>query len=223
MDQEIIEIKDALKQNTPSESFKNLRTNLLYTDDLKVIALSSVSPDEGKTTVAYNLAYSFAQMGKNVALVDGDLRKSSLYDLLTVSRKTAGLTEVLTKQTRNYVRATNIPNLYLVFSGKRPPNPSELLTSPSFDHVVEDLRQVFDYVIIDTPPVASTMDAKIIGKKCDGVVLVVRNDYTSKKTLKRAKIEFERNGVRLVGAVLNRVKKSNSSYYGYSYGYDKYY
>lgn len=222
MDQDIIEIKDSLKQNTPSEAFKNLRTNLLYTDDLKVIAISSVAPDEGKTTIAFNLAYSFAQMGKNVVLVDGDLRKSSLYDLLTISRKTNGLTETLTKQSRTYVKASTIPNLYLVFSGKQPPNPSELLTSASFDQIIEDLKQVFDYVIIDTPPVASSMDANIIGKKSDGLVLVVRNEFTHKKALRRAKLELERNGVRIVGTVLNRVKKSSSGYYGYNYyGYDK--
>lgn len=105
---------------------------------------------------------------------------------------------------------------------KKPPNPSELLSSSSFDDLISDLRNTFDYVIIDSPPVNVAMDAAIIGRASDGVILVVRNEHTKRNVVKRSKIELERNGSRIVGVVLNRVNKSQMEYGSY-YGYNKFY
>lgn len=221
MDKEIIEIRNANRNFAPMEAFKTLRTNLLYTEDLKVIALTSSTPDEGKTITAFHLANSFAQMGKKVCLVDCDLRRSSLNDYLMLNKRYSGLSEALTKQTKSYIRSTNVDNLFIVLSGKKPPNPSEILSSQSFDKVINELKKTFDYVIIDTPPVTVSMDATIVGRQADGVVLVVRNEFTKKKQLKRIKTELERNNARIVGVVLNRVKKNQLDYSGYSY--EKYY
>lgn len=222
MENKVIEIRNHGKNQRPVEAFKTLRTNLLYIEDLQVITVTSVSPDEGKTVTAFNLASSFAEMGKKVCLVDCDLRRSTLRNYLMISnRKIEGITEVLTKQTNEFIRATDINNLYIVLSGKRAPNPSELLSSATFDKLLETLRKHFDIVIIDTPPASVAMDAAIVGRKSDGVVLVIRNEFTKKKVTRRVITDIQRNGGRVVGAVLNRVKKNQMDYN--DYGYDKYY
>lgn len=221
MDKEILKIKIANKNFGPTEAYKTLRTNLLYTEDLQVISITSTVPDEGKTVTAFNLANSFAQMGKRVVLVDCDLRKSSLNNYLMINERKKGVSEILTRQSKNIIQATNVENLFVILSGKRPPNPTEILSGQLFEKMIENLRKDFDYIIIDTPPVTVAPDATIVGRKSDGVVLVVRNEFTKKKIIKRAKLELERNQVRLVGVVLNRVKKNQLDYSGY--GYDKYY
>lgn len=222
MDNQIIKVKAPAINFGPVESYKTLRTNLLYTENLQVITITSSSPDEGKTITAFNLANSFAQMGKKVCLIDCDLRKSSLKSYLLIRDKCSGVSEYLTRQSKDYIKETNIKNLYVILSGKKPPNPSELLSGQRFDDLLDELRDIFDYIIIDTPPVTVAMDAAIIGRKSDGVVLVVRNEFTKRNVLKRAKIELERNGSRIVGVVLNRVNK-NQMEYGNYYGYSKYY
>lgn len=222
MNNNVIEIRNHGKSAVPVEAFKTLCTNLLYTDDLQVLTVTSISPDEGKTVTAFNLAKSFAEMNKKVCLVDCDLRRSTLKSYLMVSnQRTEGITEVLTKQARECIYPTNINNLYVILSGKKAPNPTELLTGNSFDKVLLTLKNHFDYVIIDTPPATVAMDAAIVGRKSDGVLLVVRNEVTKKKTVKRVVKEIDRNGGRVVGVVLNRVKKNQMDYN--EYGYDKYY
>ena len=222
MDKQIIEVKAPTTNFGPVESYKTLRTNLLYTENLQVISVTSSSPDEGKTVTAFNLANSFAQMGKKVCLVDCDLRRSSLKNYLLIRNKQTGVSEYLTRQTKDYIKETSIENLYIVLSGKKPPNPSELLSSKSFENLISELKNIFDYIIIDSPPVTVAMDAAIIGRAADGVVLVVRNEYTKRNVVKRSKTELERNGSRIVGVVLNRVSK-NQMEYGNYYGYSKYY
>lgn len=221
MDKDIIEVNINNNSFGASEAYKSLRTNLLYTENLKVITITSTIPNEGKTVTAFNLANSFSQMGKRVLLIDCDLRKSSLNNYLKVSKKRIGMSEVLTNQTTNFIASTNIPNLYVIMAGKKPPNPTELLSGAIFDKLIESLKELFEYIIIDTPPVSVAMDATIVGRKSDGVVLVVKNEFAKKKAIKRAKIELERNGARIVGVVLNGVKKNQLDYNGY--GYDKYY
>lgn len=221
MSQDVIEIRNINRSNGTDEAFRTLRTNLMYTDNLKVITVSSSSPNEGKTVTAFNLAYQFAQLGKRVVLVDGDMRRSSLRNYLMIKDKHDGLSEALSRQSHNYLFPTNVDNLFVIMAGKNPPNPSELLSGVTFDQLIVALKENFDYVIIDTAPMAAAMDATIIGRKSDGMVMVVRNEFTRKKNLKRLKADLDRNGVRLVGAVLNRVKKNQIDYGDYHY--DKYY
>lgn len=206
------------------EPFKKLRTNLMYTENLNVISVTSSIPDEGKTVIAFNLAYAFAQMGKKVCLVDCDLRRTSLKEYLMITDKHEGVSELLTNQGKDVLNRTNIDNLYIMLAGKRPPNPSEILSSSHFVEMIEALREKFDYVIIDTPPVAAGSDATVISRVVDGTVFVLRNEFTSKKVAKRAISELSNNGGRVVGVVLSRVKASSQDYgrYGY-YGYYGYY
>lgn len=221
MEQQIIEIRNISSSTNTDEAFRTLRTNLMYIDDLKVITISSSSPNEGKTVTAFNLAYQFAKLGKRVVLVDADMRRSSLCSYLMLKDKVSGLSEALSRQSRNYLFPTNVDNLFVILSGKNPPNPSELLSSPIFDQLISALKENFDYVIIDTAPMVVSMDATIVGRKSDGLVMVIRNEMTRKKNLRRIRADLERNGVRLVGAVLNRVKKNQIDYGDYRY--EKYY
>lgn len=221
MDSLMININKEIKETPLMESYKILRTNLLYVDDLAVIAVTSSMPNEGKTITAFNLARSFAEAGKKVVIVDCDLRKSSLKNYLTISGRIPGLSEVLTKQTTNIICQTDIENLYLIMSGKKPPNPSEILSSERFKQLIESLKKTFDYVIIDTPPVSVAGDASIVGRFADGVLMVVRNEESKKKMMKRSVMNLERNGARMVGVVFNGMKKSSLDY-GYGYGYGKY-
>lgn len=204
------------------ESFKKLRTNLIYTDDLHVMAMTSSVPDEGKTVTTFHLAKAFAELGKKVVLIDCDLRRSSLKNMLLVNDDQPGFSEALTGQSDNFVCKTNINNLYISLTGKRPPNPSELLISGHFKKVLASLKEEFDYVIFDTPPVSTGSDASIIGRNVDGVILVVRNEFTKKNAVRRSVKELEANGARVIGTVLTRVKKDSSEYGHYGY-YDYYY
>lgn len=214
----IIEIKKELV-DMKIEAFKSLRTNLLYMDKTNVLGFTSSSANEGKTVTTFNTALAFAKLGKKVCLIDCDLRKSTLKDYIVVGGNIVGLSEYLTKQSEveDIVYETNAENLSIVFTGKNPPNPSELLTTSKFSELVEQLRNEFDYVIIDTPPATIGPDACIVGRSCDGMIVVVRSDHAKKKVLTRVKQELERNGIRIVGAVLNGVKRYqfNREYYYY--------
>lgn len=223
MEQGLVEIRYNTMTTASTESFKVLRTNLIYSEGVQVITMTSVLPNEGKTITSFNLAKSFAQINKRVLLVDADLRKGSLKRFFTVRHKVAGLSEALSRQSGQIIEETTIPNLDVVFAGKIPPNPTELLSGEIFENIINRLRNAYDYIIIDTPPMNAAMDAAIIGRVTDGVVLVVRNDFVKKQDLKRIKLQLERNGARVIGSVLNRVKKDQVDYknYGYEYYYEE--
>ena len=221
MEKNIIEINlpKSDKQFGTLEAYKNLRTNLVYTENLKVIMLTSTIPDEGKTVSAYHLAESFAEAGKRVLLIDCDLRGSYLKKYLVIKGKVSGLSELLTNQSKDVINKTNIENLDIILSGKVPPNPSELVSSALFKLFLKSAKEEYDYIIIDTPPVTVATDAVIIGRIVDGVVLVVRNDFVKRNNVQRAKMELERNGARIIGVVLNRVNKDQVDYKDYAYNY----
>lgn len=221
MEKNIIEINlpKSDKQFGTIEAYKNLRTNLVYTENLQVIMITSTVADEGKTVSAFNLAESFAEAGKKVLLIDCDLRGSFLNKFLIVKEKVAGVSEILTNQAIDVINKTNIKNLDIILSGKIPPNPSELLSSNLFKLLIKSLKEKYDYIIIDTPPVTVATDAVVVGRIVDGVVLVVRNDFVKRNSVQRAKMELERNGARIIGVVLNRVNKNQVDYKDYAYNY----
>lgn len=225
MEKEVIVLGEETREQPLLESYKTLRTNLLYVKDLTIIAVTSAMPNEGKTVTAFNLARSFAQMGKKTLLVDCDLRRSSLRHYLRVSDHSGGLSELLTKQVDDCIRETDINNLSVVLSGKTPPDSSELLSSSSFKETLKSFKEKFEYIVIDTPPAVVAADASIVGREADGVIMVVKSEESRKKVISRKKIELERSGSRIVGVVINGVKKKSVDYvYGYSkYGnYEKY-
>ena len=137
------------------ESYKQLRTNLLFCgDDKKVIALTSCTPNEGKSSVSMNLAVSLTESGKKVLLIDADLRKSVLVGRTEVDTEVKGLSHYLSQQEslENIIYATNIPYFHIIYAGIVPPNPAELLDGKIFRALIPSLTEVYDYIIIDTPP-----------------------------------------------------------------------
>lgn len=213
-----LETRELIDDSAMNESYKTLRTNLLYTSDLKVISLTSTVANEGKTTTAYYLAKSYAELGKKVLLMDCDLRKGSLKKFFTVKTRVSGMSEYVSGQSKDFIYQTDVDGLFVVLSGKKPPNPTELLSSSSFEKMLEALKEEFDLIIIDTPPMGIGADATIIGRNVDGVLMVVRNNFVSKKSVKKVKDDLVRTGSKVIGVVLNRIEKHQSDYYDY-YGY----
>lgn len=209
------------------EAFKTLRTNIEFSgSDLKVIAVTSCTPNEGKSSIAMELAKAFAEAGKRTLLIDADMRKSVLVGRYKTGAVRLGLTHVLVGREKlgDVICKTNFPKLYMIFAGPVPPNPSELLGGESFENLLRKMRQIFDYVIVDTPPLGSVIDAAVAAKRCDGTILVVENNSISYKFAQNVKEQLDKSGSRILGVVLNKVDMSTKGGYGH-YGryYGKYY
>lgn len=219
-------IKNINSDYSVDEAYKRLRTNLQFCgSDKKVIAITSCTPNEGKSTVSIQLCKAIADSGKRVVLVDADLRKSTLMKRIQTGQGTSikGLTHLLSGQTtlENSICSTNVKNLYLVTPGPFPPNPAELLGSPAFAQFLSTLKKVYDYVIVDTPPLGSVVDSAIISENCDGCMLVVQSGSIGYRFAQEVKIQLERSGCPFLGVVLNKVDLRNgflSKYYGKYYG-----
>jgi capsular exopolysaccharide synthesis family protein len=204
-----------------SEQYRTIRTNIQYSSidtELRVFMVTSSGPGEGKSTSAANLAVVFAQLGKKVLLVDGDLRKPTAHRTFGVNNL-FGFTSVITKQAtlEKTVLDTDEKDLYLLTSGPVPPNPAELLSSKLMEQFIEETKEVFDYVIFDTPPLLAVTDAQIIANKVDGAILVVSSGNTEIEQAKKAKELLENAQSKLLGVILNNKEMKNSDYY-YYYG-----
>jgi succinoglycan biosynthesis transport protein ExoP len=192
-----------------SESYRSLRTALLLSSarELKAIAVTSAVAGEGKTATASNLAVVLAQLGRQVLLVDCDLRKPRLHQVFRVSNR-SGLVNQLTATAdpESVFLPTEVPNLWLTPSGPIPPNPSELLSSDRMRDWLKAMRTRFDYVVIDTPPALAVTDATIIGLLADGVVLTLRSGKVTREEARLCRDRLRQSGVRILGAVLNRYR-----------------
>ncbi|MBD3107609.1 CpsD/CapB family tyrosine-protein kinase [Bacillus sp. AGMB 02131] len=207
-----------------AEQYRTVRTNIEYSaidKDIKSILVTSATPGDGKSTTSCNLAIVFAQQGKKVLLVDTDLRKPTVHKKFCVHNH-IGLSSVLTKKhaLTDAIIETSIENLSILTSGPIPPNPAELLTSKSMEHLLEMLGQEFDLIILDTPPVLAVSDAQILSKHVDGVVLVVSYGKTETEQGKKAKQLLVSSNAPLLGVVLNNKKQEKNDYY-YYYGHDE--
>jgi len=203
-----------------SESFRALRTSMRLSTtsrESKVIAVTSCQPSEGKSTVSVNMAAVLAQGGKKVALVDTDMRRPSVYKRLRLEGG-KGLSEVLTGYyTLDEVTQTHetLRTLDVIPSGTVPPLPADLLASDQMTEVVRQLRERYDYVIFDTPPVLSVTDPAIVAAQADGMVLVIRQGYCTRRMLGRAAEILQELDVKVYGFVFNGVDASLPEYYGY--------
>ena len=212
-----------------NEAYKTLRTNLQFCgDDIKVITFTSCTPNEGKTSISLNLSISFAETGKKIILIDADLRKSVIAGRYKIGRVDKGLSHYLSGQANmdEVVCNTDIDNMDIILSGSNCPNPAELLEHMRFGELISKLRNEYDYVIIDTPPLGSVIDSAIVAKVSDGVVLVVEANAISHRFAGKVKEQLERTGCRILGAVINKVPfDDKNGYYGKYYGryYGKYY
>lgn len=210
------------------ESFKSLRTNLHFiaaTEKLNTFILTSAIPGEGKSNTAINLAISLAEDGKSVVVVDCDLRKPSLNRYLKLGRNFQGVTDILTGSAEVEDALIQFEDLgiHVLTAGAVPPNPSEMLSAEPMAKLVEDLKNAFDYVILDTPPVSVVTDAAILGRYADGALLCVRSNYAPKETVQLAKERLTAVGVRILGVVLTGFDAKNdakSSAYSYTYEYE---
>ncbi|MBR4864464.1 MAG: CpsD/CapB family tyrosine-protein kinase [Oscillospiraceae bacterium] len=211
------------KEFQTSEAIKTLRTNLIFTgSNIKAVSLTSFSASEGKSTLSFQLAASIAQAGKRVLLVDADLRKSVLATRLHLRNKAEGLSHFLSGQANanELIYETDVPKLYIMFAGTRVPNASELLGSENFPKLIEALKEVFDYVIVDAAPIGQVIDCAVMAPALDGVLLVIDATHNSYKLERRVKQQLEMAGAKILGVVLNRVDfKDKGGYYGKAYGY----
>ena len=211
--------------HTLTESLRALRSNIQFCgDDIRSILFTSAMPDEGKSTVVIDLARSIAESGKRVLVIDTDMRKSVLVGRLkahaSTEEKIYGLSHYLSGQQnmdRIFCR-TNVPNLYVIFSGPSVPNPTEILEKEYFERLIEFARSNFDYVLVDSAPIGAAIDAAIIGKHCDAAILVTAQGKTSSRMINSVKSQLEVAGVKIIGAVLNKVNMKKNSYYGKYYG-----
>jgi capsular exopolysaccharide synthesis family protein len=205
-----------------NEAYKSIRSNIQFCgNEVKMICFTSCLPNEGKSNVSFNLAISLAECGKKVIFIDADLRKSAIIRRYKPDKDVLGLTNYLSSQSRieEILYESNIENMDIIFTGPVPPNPSELLASDSFSNLLKILRKVYDYVIIDTPPIGSVIDGAIVAQKCDGVVLVIEANTVSYKFTRRIISQLEKSQSKLLGAVLNKYDDDDNLY---SYRKEKY-
>lgn len=215
-----------------SESIRNLRVKVQKAMDHRhahILLISSTIPDEGKTTVATNLALSFAAEGSRVVLIDGDLRKQSLKAALGIDQPSEGLVEFLGDNAGS-VSLLNVPhsNLYLLSGDKTTDQPQPLLDTPRLKKLFDSLREHVDYIIIDTPPAGILSDAATIAKYADVALYVVRQDLASTTQIFNALQSLNAVEIPILGCVLNHTQAGTTRYgygskysgtYGYSYGY----
>lgn len=210
------------------EAFKTLRTNIEFSgSDVKVIALTSCTPNEGKSDTSFELAESFAQNGKKVLLIDADLRKSVMRQRHKRGKVRLGLSNYLVGKTsmEECMCRTDVKNFDLIFSGPVPPNPSELLDNARFKEMIAKARKNYDMVIIDTPPLGSVIDTAVVSKLCDGVIMVIESAAISYHFARKVKEQLDMTGCKILGVVLNKINMSGKGYYGKYYGkyYGRYY
>lgn len=209
-----------------NEAYKRVRTNITFSgENIKAIALTSSAPNEGKTEVSFSIARSFAEDKKKTLYIDADIRKSVVLARYGVDKETKGLSHYLSGQAKldEVICETNIDNLYTIFTGTKAPNPAELLGSEKFEKMINSLREDYDYIIIDCPPLGSVIDAVLVAKVCDGSILVIESDYMSYKVVQNVKKQLETGGCKILGAILNKVPSGGKGYYGYYKGYYGYY
>lgn len=221
---EIIEVsRFVAKSFQTAEALKTLRTNVMFSGpNVKSIALTSYAASEGKSTVSFQLAASMAQAGKRVLLMEADLRKGILAARLKLRGGVKGLSHYLSGMLpfKELLYETDIKGLFIAFSGPRVPNAAELLGGASFGTLLEALEDLFDYVIVDAPPLGQVIDCAVMAPKLDGILLVVDSNHNSYKLTRRIKAQLDKSGGKVLGVVLNNVNFNDKhGYYGKAYGY----
>jgi capsular exopolysaccharide synthesis family protein len=200
-----------------AESYRTIRTSLLLSSadkKPKTIVVTSALPDEGKSATLCNLAVTLAQAGKTVLIVDSDFRRPTQHKIFKI-RNINGLTNYLTSEMelKALVKETGIPKLYLINAGPVPPNPAELLGSEKMENLIESLKQWFDFILFDSPPLLAVSDAMVLGPKIDGIILVVWGGKTAKDALQQAKEKLDMLKVKCLGVVINNLKIQEHDYY----------
>ncbi|WP_315305374.1 CpsD/CapB family tyrosine-protein kinase [Enterococcus devriesei] len=212
------------KSSPVSERYRTVRTNIQFASSadrqIKTLVVTSSGPGEGKSTTSANLAVVFANSGQSVLLVDADMRKSTVHKTFQLANN-VGLSNVLSSDmgVKEAVQRSVVPNLYVMTSGPKAPNPSELLGSTRMDQLIMELRDSYDFIIFDMPPIVAVTDAQIMASKADGTLLVVRENVTRKDSLQKARELLSMVNANVLGAVFNGSTDENDQGY-YYYGTD---
>lgn len=226
-------ISNYAPKSSAAESFRILRTNLVAKNKENKsmsILITSAGPKEGKTTIHTNLATTLSQMDAKVILVDLDLRRPRVHSMFHIPKENGISDFLVDKETKldSFIKKCSVPNLDVITSGYIPPNPSELLASKRMDEAIRLLKEKYDYILFDAPPVIAVTDAMILAKKIDQLYLVVRVAQADKQVIKRAKELLENIGIEISGAVVNGIipqsyysSSEYHYYYYYYYGKDK--
>lgn len=211
-----------------SEAFRGLRTALYFSIQgrtHKVLQITSPHKGDGKSTLAANLAISIAQSGKSVVLIDADFRRPKIHRYFEMGDPTVGLASVINGETEllDAIVSSPVPNLSLLPCGPRPANPAELLTLPRFQDLLKVIREKFDFVLIDTPPLLVVSDPAVVAPRVDGVILTLKITKNCRLAAERARELLSTLGVTPLGVVVNGFDgQGGGSHfgYGYDYGYD---
>ena len=214
------------------ESLRTFRTNIAFCGtDIRVIMFTSCMPDEGKSTVVFNLARALTDSGKKVLIVDSDMRKSVMirryHATLPNGKEILGLSHYLSGQSTasDILYQTSVNGIYMAFAGPSVANPTEMLEKKEFESFIDIGKKYFDYILIDCAPLGAAIDAAVVARVCDGAIMVVEQGGVGARMIVEHKKQLEASGVRILGAVLNKVKMINTGYYGHYYKkyYGKYY
>ncbi|KGK89553.1 CpsD/CapB family tyrosine-protein kinase [Clostridium sp. HMP27] len=206
-----------------SESYRTLRTNIKFSSvdkEIRVIVVTSSGPGEGKSTTASNLAAVMAQAGNKTVIIDCDQRKPRLHKVFGLSNE-RGISDILAKEIKfdDAVQSTEQENLDIITSGTKPPNPAELLASATMKEFLESLKEKYDTIIIDTPPIVAVTDAQLLSRHADGCILVIASQQADRDAAIKAKELLEKVDANMLGVVLNKVDTTHKGYYGAYYSY----
>lgn len=209
-----------------NEAINVLRGNVqLSGNNIRAVAVTSSLAHEGKSSMAFRLAKSMASLEKRVLYLDGDIRNSTTQIRYEIMGDKVGLSEYLCGEAskEKIIYHTDDQWLDMIFTGAKAPNPSALVSGPLFQELMQFLKSIYDYVIVDTPPLNVVIDGLLIAKQCDGTVLVVESGITERAQAEKARRQMEYAGINILGAVVNKVRMNERRYgYGYGYGYGKY-
>lgn len=215
-----------VKPRSPvTEAFRSLRTNIQYASidrDVRTVMVTSAEPGVGKSTIITNLAIVLAHSGERIVLIEGDLRKPKLHQMMDISNR-IGLSELFVQDDLTVdlvLQDTEFEDLSVLVSGEKPPNPSELLGSARMEAIIAQLQDRFDRIIIDAPPLMAVTDAAVLSSYVDGALLVAKPGQTKLPALQQTVKQLRRVGANLMGVVLNDVNLNDSRY---GYYYDGYY
>lgn len=211
-------------KNPAAEAYRVIRTSIQFAQagkSLQTIMVTSCTPDEGKSLTIANLAVVLTQAGKNVLVLDCDMRNPTVHKNFGLSNR-VGLSSCISLGTTlaEVVQATQVPGLYALTAGVIPPNPSELLGSERMQQLLQEAKEQYDYVLVDAPPVLPVTDALLVSRVVDGVIMVIASGNVKVEAARDVKQSLMGAGANILGVVLNKVR---SEHHGYGYGYYYYY
>ena len=220
---ELVRAKAQMVKST-EEYYNSIRTNIQFSGrDLKVITLTSAQSGEGKSTTSVNLAISFARAGFRTLLIDADTRNSVMSGTFKSNERYQGLTSFLSgnAELSDVICDTTVDNLMVIPAGQVPPNPTSLIQNDNFKAMIETVRGLYDYVIIDTPPLGLVIDAAILAHHSDASLLVTKAGADKRRTITKLKEQLEQSGSVFLGVILNKVDNTVDRYGSYG-GYGAY-